>query len=75
MSRVVFTMGGPNPYDKDRPALITMYQRGEGRNAMFSVCYGQQLDNHLNYRRACDKLGEAIMHKLACEGIISNEGK
>ncbi len=72
--KVVFTHGGKNPYDKDRPALVTMYQTGDGRNARFAVVYGLQVDQHLNYATACAKLGQALMHHLACEGIISNEG-
>jgi len=41
----------------------------------FTVVYGYQVDAGLTYGEACDKLGQAIMHALACEGAIDNRSK
>jgi hypothetical protein len=49
--------------------LIELSQQGVDR---FTVMYGQQIDNRLTYRDACAKLGEAILHALACEGKVEN---
>lgn len=48
---------------------IELLQHGRDR---FSVRYGKQHDGFLNYADAAAKLGEAIMHALACEGKIDN---
>lgn len=39
----------------------------------FSVQYGKQWDRTIPYAKACEKLGQAIMHALACEGIIKSD--
>ena len=41
----------------------------------FSVTYGVQCDRDLSYAAAALKLGEAIMHALACEGRLDNREK
>jgi len=41
----------------------------------FTVIYGKQIDKGLDYGRAAAKYGEAIMHALACEGLLDNREK
>ena len=38
----------------------------------FTVVYGKQVDAHLMYGQACAKLGQAIMHRLSCDGKVDN---
>lgn len=72
--RTVFTYGGPNPFTgATTPDLITMQQHG-GRGALFSVTYGLQVSSRMTYIRAAAELGACIMHHLACEGAINNQG-
>lgn len=52
---------------------IKLYEFKNRSKYRFSVQYGQQVDNELNYNEAAEKLGEAILHALACESLISNE--
>jgi hypothetical protein len=51
---------------------IRLYQN-RARKGSFAVQYGLQLDHLLTYSAACDKLGAAILHMLACDGAIDNE--
>jgi hypothetical protein len=44
------------------------------RRDQFTVQYGRQFDHGLTYAQAAAKLGEAIMHALACEGKLDNGG-
>lgn len=48
---------------------IQLLQLGRNR---FEVHYGLQVDRDLDYAQAAAKLGEAIMHALACEGRLDN---
>jgi hypothetical protein len=48
---------------------IALHQLGVDR---FEIRYGQQIDTGLSYAKACAKLGQAIMHALACDGRIDN---
>lgn len=48
---------------------ITLMQSTNAQR-QFAVRYGKQVDHHLSYSEACQKLGEAIMHASACEGLI-----
>lgn len=73
--QTVFTHGGVNPHGVRQGALIELVQYGAGRRALFVVHYGAQTSPMLTYAGACKELGAAIMHDLACEGTISNEGK
>lgn len=51
---------------------ISLHQQGRDR---FSVIYGQQRDEGLDYGTAASKLGEAIMHALACASRLDNRKK
>jgi hypothetical protein len=48
---------------------IKLYQHGPDN---FAVIYGLQVDDSLDYSRAAAKLGQAIMHALACDYILDN---
>lgn len=39
----------------------------------FSVRYGGQLDKRLTYAEAAAKLGQAIMHRAACDGKLDTQ--
>lgn len=58
---------GPEAYGE--AATVTLYQEGVDR---FRVTYGRQRQGRLTYGEAAKKLGEAIMHDLACEGLLVN---
>lgn len=38
----------------------------------FTVRYGLQIDERLSYGEAAAKLGQAVMHALACDGKLDN---
>lgn len=48
---------------------IKLEQQGSGYGD-FSVTYGEQEWHGLPYRDAARKLGEAMMHGMACEGRL-----
>ena len=50
--------------------LIKLHQQGKNK---FTVTYGKQIDANLSYADAASKLGEALMHALACEGKLNND--
>ena len=43
-------------------------------NRRFRVIYGKQIRTGLDYSQAAAELGACIMHALACEGKLDNEG-
>jgi|GEM_PF-2885490 len=65
------TTDGPEPghvicFQSD---LVTLQQaRPEG----FAVRYGKEVHSELTYADACFRLGQALMHQLACEGLLDN---
>lgn len=68
-----FAYGGANTYKGAKSkSLIELQQTGFNR---FTVVYGLQVDAHLNYGNACEKLGAAIMHHQNCEGHIDSREK
>ena len=71
--KTVFTYGGVNTLNPKAPAWICMEQHG-GKRALFKVTYGLQVSDNLPYLRAATELGSCIMHHLACEGELNNEG-
>ena len=48
---------------------IKLHQRGKDN---FRVTYGLQVDDGLTYGAAAAKLGQALMHALACESKLDN---
>ena len=67
--KVIFTHGGPNPYNPKAEALITL---AIGSNEKFVVTYGEEVSEELNYIAAAYELGECLMHRLACEGLLED---
>ncbi len=66
--KVIFTHGGPNPYNPKAEALITLAERC---NNEFVVTYGVQESEILDYRIAAHALGECLLHHLASEGLLT----
>lgn len=48
---------------------IKLEQRGPDR---FRVTYSKQVEDNLTYDKAALELGAAIMHSLACDGLLDN---
>jgi hypothetical protein len=42
------------------------------RTRKFRVTYGLQVNDDLTYAQACDYLGRAFLHDLACNGVLDN---
>lgn len=51
---------------------ISLEQRG--RNGRFRVTYGSEVHDKLTYEEAARELGLSIMHSLAIDGKLGNEG-
>jgi hypothetical protein len=51
---------------------IKLVQKGVDN---FSVVYGLEVNDKLNYPMAASALGRAIMHALACAGKLDNREK
>jgi hypothetical protein len=49
--------------------LVTLQQRGKDN---FAVRYGKEVYAELSYAFAASKLGEALMHQLACDEKLDN---
>lgn len=65
------TYSKPEPRHKlcEQWGAVTLQQRDKDN---FLVRYGMQIDDGLTYSQACDMLGQALMHQLACEGKLDN---
>jgi hypothetical protein len=50
---------------------ITLKQNESSK--AFKVAYGKEIHTTKSYKFAAAFLGEAIMHALACEGLLDNE--
>ena len=48
---------------------ITLHQTGQD---FFTVTYGLEIKERLSYLKACSALGSAILHALACDGLLDN---
>lgn len=51
---------------------VTLIQTGIDR---FTVTYGKQVKERLNYAQAAMEYGSCIMHALACDGKLDNREK
>lgn len=60
---------GATCFEDHRSFPIYLLQNGVDR---FTVQYGLQVDMELTYEQAAAKLGQALMHMLACEGRLDN---
>ena len=72
--KTVFTYGGNNPYNPTAAAMIELRQ-SEDKNGLFILTYGCEVTPRLTYARACSAVGAAILHHLACDSIVNNQGK
>lgn len=52
---------------------ITLRQDARRKHNSFEVQYGVEVWPLLTYEQAAAKLGQVIMHALACEGNVDNE--
>lgn len=52
---------------------ITLRQRKRRKKNSFEVQYGFVINTDLTYEQAAAKLGQCIMHALACENKLDNE--
>lgn len=50
-------------------------EQSEGRGKLFRVTYGAQVHDGLTYLQAAKELGSCLMHCLACEDKLDNEGQ
>lgn len=57
----------------EKPWPIRLEQRGS--KDWFRVSYGFQVDDCLTYEQAAAKLGQAIMHRAACDGMLDAGGE
>ena len=65
------TFDKPEPRHKlcMQDGMVTLQQRGRDN---FAVRYGKEVHAELSYGEACSKLGQALMHQLACEDKLDN---
>lgn len=49
--------------------MVTLQQRKANK---FAVRYGKEVHAALTYNEACTKLGAALMHQAACDGLLDN---
>ena len=73
--KTVFEFGGRNPFKATTTKTLITLEQAEDKAARFRCTYGLQVDSGLIYSTACSKLGEAILHHLACNGEVNNEGE
>lgn len=66
-------------YEKPEPhhrlcfqsSLVSLQQRSHYNNqSSFLVRYGREIHSGLTYSEACTKLGSALMHQTACDGLL-----
>lgn len=72
--KTVFEWGGPNPFNGAKSRSLVQVDQSESEEHLFRVTYGLQRKENLTYNQACLEIGVAILHKLCCDGIASNEG-
>ena len=73
--KTVFEFGGPNPYSKLGPVSLIHLRQSDAEGRRFSLQYGIQIEQGLTYSQAYKALGQALMHHLACEGKLDNNGE
>lgn len=49
-------------------------EQSDARGKLFRVTYGLQVKQYLTYAQACEELGACLLHQLACDGLIDNDG-
>jgi len=53
---------------------IVTLEQSAARGKLFRVTYGKQVKSDLTYGEAYEELGACLLHQLACNGLIDNEG-
>lgn len=53
---------------------VIKLEQSDARGKLFRVTYGQQVKQGLTYSEACAELGACILHQLACDSLIDNDG-
>jgi hypothetical protein len=71
--QTVFEFGGANPFKAAKTKSLITLQQYESKPFLFKCTYGLEVKDKLTYGEACAKLGQAILHHLACEGLVNNE--
>lgn len=69
-----FMRNKPKPAWATVIAGMTISLIQTGRNN-FTVTYWKDVNDKLTYNQACDKLGQCILHALACESKLDNREK
>jgi hypothetical protein len=64
------TMRGECVFDRENG--VRLIQTGKDR---FTVVYGKEVKTGLTYAQAGSAYGLAIMHALACEGLLDNRAR
>jgi hypothetical protein len=54
------------------PSQYPVVIRQRKGSKMYSVQYGAEIHSGMTYQQAATKLGECLMHALACNGAISD---
>jgi len=68
MKKCIFETGGNNVFDKkSKNELIAVYKISKNK---YSVQYGAQWFENLDYHNAANELGFCIFHNLNCEGVL-----
>ena len=73
--KVCFEYGGPNPFKGAKTASLITLEQAETRGRLFRVTYGLERKEGLRYVDAAKVLGSVLMHHLACEGHLDNDGE
>lgn len=53
-------------------AFPVVLEQHETNAKSFRVTYGKQIFDYLSYEQAARRMGESIMHALACDGHLDN---
>jgi hypothetical protein len=56
------------------PDLLIKLEQRTNKQGLFRVTYGLQVTDELTYAQACAELGQCILHALACNSELNNEG-
>ncbi|MCP3017414.1 hypothetical protein [Cupriavidus basilensis] len=56
------------------PDLLIKLEQRTNKAGRFRVTYGLEVHDDLTYNEACYELGRAMLHALACNSMLSNEG-
>lgn len=72
--KTVFEACGENPFTNATTKSRVTVEQEENQRGLFRVTYGLQVKEGLTYGMTCLELGKSVLHHLAREGIVNNEG-